>query len=72
MCLLYEVRSGNCSKRPEALYSELASGAEVWSQPPRFDSSLERIMGLILKKKIVPPVKSGFKGFLSWEKVSSS
>jgi hypothetical protein len=28
--------------------------------------------GVDFKKKIVPPVKSGFKGFLSWEKVSSS
>jgi hypothetical protein len=27
----------------------LVSGVEVWLQPPRFDSSLERIMGLILK-----------------------
>jgi hypothetical protein len=38
--------------------SHLASGADVWTQPPRFDSSLERIMGLFFKK-ISSAVKPG-------------
>jgi hypothetical protein len=33
---------------------------------------LEQIMRLIFFKKIFSPVKPGFKGFLSREKVSSS
>jgi hypothetical protein len=42
-------RSMGCCSSPS-----LVSGAELWSQPPRFDSSLERIMGLIFKKNPSP------------------